>query len=133
MDQVQISQAIERLSKRRAEIVSLERAEKANALTLSGRQATGDVGDTDSGSDLAEQEVALRLTAMESVELAKIDAAFARTRDGSYGMCATCGAQIPAERLALTPEAACCVGHEPESKIVTEHIPKSVAAMKSDS
>src|SRR3954451_11172773 len=32
--------------------------------------------------------------------LAEIDAAFERVRSGTYGVCAACGASIPAERLA---------------------------------
>jgi RNA polymerase-binding transcription factor DksA len=39
----------------------------------------------------------------------QIDAALARIEDGSYGRCAGCGADIPAERLQLRPFASSCV------------------------
>ncbi|MCX6124277.1 MAG: TraR/DksA C4-type zinc finger protein [Proteobacteria bacterium] len=114
MNQIQFSQNLESLHKRRAELFSLEQIERSNALTQSGKQATGDVGDTDLGTDLSEQDIALKLAGMESLELEKIDAALGRVRDGRYGTCEVCGHQIPAKRLALIPEAACCTNCEPK-------------------
>ena len=108
MNEFQVQKNLRSLRIRRNQIFSLEQIEKANALLKSGKNATGDIGDTDLGTDLAEQEVALILTAMESNELAKIDAALERVRIGTYGICEVCGAPIAEKRLALTPEAACC-------------------------
>lgn len=118
MNQKQMSQNLKSLVKRRREIYALESTEKTNALSHFGKQATDDVGDTDSGSDLAEQEVALTLMSMESIELAKIDAALQRARDGHYGLCEVCGAQIAAARISAHPEAICCVACEPNAKMI---------------
>lgn len=42
-------------------------------------------------------------------ELAELDAALERVRSGAYGVCASCGAAIPLERLRLLPAATLCV------------------------
>ena len=108
MNQDHIAQNLNKLHKRRADLLALENSEKDNALLKSGKQATGDVGDTDLGADLAEQDIALKLTGMESVEIARIDAAVERANQGHYGICEFCGKEISANRLALVPEAAYC-------------------------
>ncbi|MEM9045604.1 MAG: TraR/DksA family transcriptional regulator [Pseudomonadota bacterium] len=41
-------------------------------------------------------------------ELRMIDAALHKIEDGSYGICANCGADIPLARLELVPHAAVC-------------------------
>jgi DnaK suppressor protein len=38
-----------------------------------------------------------------------IDVALARIKDGSYGICATCGEKIPEKRLAALPYVTTCV------------------------
>lgn len=42
-------------------------------------------------------------------ELADLDAALERLRDGTYGICVSCGTAIPVERLRLLPAATLCV------------------------
>lgn len=39
----------------------------------------------------------------------QIDAALGRIDDGTYGICAVCGKQIPAERLRAAPWATLCI------------------------
>jgi DnaK suppressor protein len=39
----------------------------------------------------------------------EIDAALDRIAAGTYGVCVSCGASIPAERLEFRPRAATCV------------------------
>ncbi|HZS24476.1 MAG TPA: TraR/DksA C4-type zinc finger protein [Gaiellaceae bacterium] len=41
--------------------------------------------------------------------LAEIDAALQRIEDGTYGKCAECGKEIPAERLEAYPWASLCI------------------------
>lgn len=41
--------------------------------------------------------------------LGEIDAALKRVDDGSYGTCANCGREIPAERLEARPWASLCI------------------------
>jgi RNA polymerase-binding transcription factor len=41
--------------------------------------------------------------------LSQIDGALKRMDDGSYGTCASCGSEIPAERLEAYPWASLCI------------------------
>ncbi len=41
-------------------------------------------------------------------EIARIRAALQRMRDGTYGECVRCGAEISSERLATLPETPLC-------------------------
>lgn len=41
-------------------------------------------------------------------EIARIRAALARLRAGTYGVCASCGDEISAERLEVLPETPLC-------------------------
>jgi RNA polymerase-binding protein DksA len=54
-----------------------------------------DLGHADMGRDLS--------------ELRALEAALARLRDGSYGICAECGGDIGFERLRANPAAVRCV------------------------
>ena len=45
--------------------------------------------------------------AQQTVHL--IDAALTRIKEGSYGVCASCGIKIPDERLAALPYVTMCV------------------------
>lgn len=42
-------------------------------------------------------------------ELAHLESAFQRRRQGTYGRCASCGSPIPIDRLRLLPAAEFCV------------------------
>ena len=42
-------------------------------------------------------------------QLALVDAAIERIEQGTYGLCTSCGKQIPDERLEVLPWAATCV------------------------
>ncbi|WP_314222833.1 TraR/DksA family transcriptional regulator [Streptomyces zaehneri] len=41
--------------------------------------------------------------------LTEVEAAFARVRDGSYGVCRNCSQPIPVERLEILPHTPFCV------------------------
>lgn len=43
-------------------------------------------------------------------ELAEVEAALERVRDGSYGVCDSCGHEISAKRLTAVVSAKYCVG-----------------------
>lgn len=45
----------------------------------------------------------------ETLELAQVAAALGRIEAGTYGQCADCGVEIPAERLQVAPAAARCI------------------------
>ncbi len=44
------------------------------------------------------------------VEIPRVEAAFARIQDGTYGLCIDCGESIEEKRLAAMPEIPTCRG-----------------------
>lgn len=44
-----------------------------------------------------------------SEDINRVSRALERLRTGSYGACIDCGAEIPQERLAITPEFERCI------------------------
>lgn len=76
--------------------------------------APSDSGDSVSQDDDARlknqtREVDGALTAMDADELARIDRALEAMDEGSYGVCARCGCDIPFERLKVEPMTQHCV------------------------
>ena len=68
------------------------------------------VGDRIDGAvDCEQDEVSSQLAAVESRELAAIDAALERIRDGLYGVCDDCDKPIPVVRLQALPYATRCL------------------------
>ncbi len=57
----------------------------------------------DRASDLAERNVIMAELGVEEAELAAIDAALQRLRDGTYGICVLTGQPIAAARLRALP------------------------------
>lgn len=57
---------------------------------------------------LQNQGLAKNLEEREQVKLARIEQAFRRLADGSYGRCVECGGEIPFGRLTVFPETATC-------------------------
>jgi len=99
------------LAQRRTQL--LGRLESDSAPALSNHEAVGEVrGPGDAGDralrDLAEED---RLhNAQRSSGLVKlIDAALARLKAGTYGLCIDCGENIAARRLHSIPEVLRCV------------------------
>jgi DnaK suppressor protein len=56
-----------------------------------------------------ERDLEFAINERETAELAALENALARWRDGTYGRCIDCDADIPAARLLATPEAARCM------------------------
>lgn len=63
----------------------------------------------DIGSDNFEQEFSLNLLANEEKVLQEIDDAMDRIREGTFGKCEECGAEIPRVRLKALPYTRYCV------------------------
>jgi DnaK suppressor protein len=57
---------------------------------------------------LQNQGLTQSLREREMVKLAQIGAALARMATGTYGVCTTCAAAIPFERLCVFPETPAC-------------------------
>lgn len=69
-----------------------------------------DEHDPDGSPVSLQRTLALALVEHAESKILALDAAAARLRDGTYGICDTCGCSIPAERLAASPSACLCVG-----------------------
>jgi len=56
-----------------------------------------------------DREVDMALSDLDIAELGAVSRALARLREGDYGLCADCGAEIPFDRLKIEPQAERCV------------------------
>ena len=74
---------------------------------LRAQSTSGDV--VDAALDAAHDEINSQLAEVESRELANIEKALVRIRDGGYGVCDGCGEKIPIARLNALPYATCCI------------------------
>jgi DnaK suppressor protein len=70
-------------------------------------QTGGDV--VDAALDAAQDEISSQLAEVESRELANIERALVRIKNGSYGECEGCGNKIPLARLNALPYATSCI------------------------
>lgn len=70
-------------------------------------QTSGDV--LDAALDSAQDEISSQLAEVESRELASIENALERMRDGDYGSCEGCNEPIPLARLQALPYATTCI------------------------
>ena len=64
---------------------------------------------TDRAALESDRNFLLRLRDRDRKLLGKIDEAFARIEDGSYGRCEECGGQIAIERLKARPVTTLCI------------------------
>lgn len=70
-------------------------------------QSGGDV--VDAALDAAQDEISSQLAEVESRELANIERALVRIKNGTYGECEGCGERIPLARLNALPYATSCI------------------------
>ena len=77
-------------------------------------QAAGDV--VDAALDSAQDEISSQLAEVESRELASIENALQRMRDGQYGICEGCSCSIPMARLNALPYATLCIECQRETE-----------------
>jgi DnaK suppressor protein len=63
----------------------------------------------DAGANLAENERSEAILALARSQRSDVCAALHRIEDGTYGICADCGAGVPEGRLEAKPQAARCV------------------------
>ena len=70
-------------------------------------QQGGDV--VDAALDTAQDEISSQLAEVESRELASIEKALDRIREGNYGLCEGCSEKIPLARLSALPYATLCI------------------------
>jgi DnaK suppressor protein len=77
-------------------------------------QSTGDV--VDAALDSAQDEISSQLAEVESRELARIENALERMRDGKFGVCEGCNSKIPIARLNALPYATYCIECQREAE-----------------
>ena len=77
-------------------------------------QASGDV--VDAALDSVQDEISSQLAEVESRELARIENALERMREGQYGVCEGCAISIPLARLNALPYATLCIKCQRESE-----------------
>jgi DnaK suppressor protein len=70
-------------------------------------QASGDM--VDAALDSVQDEISSQLAEVESRELARIEYALERMREGQFGVCEGCGTSIPMARLHALPYATYCI------------------------
>ncbi|MGZ8804661.1 MAG: TraR/DksA family transcriptional regulator [Microbacterium sp.] len=97
---------------RRAEVTARLAAVEARLAAI--RAARSDATDDDEhdpeGSTLSSEWSRAEGQRADALrELAELDAAVERLREGTYGICVSCGTAIPLERLRLLPAATLCV------------------------
>jgi len=77
-------------------------------------QSRGDVADA--ALDAAQDELSSQLAEVESRELAGIETALERIRDGNFGVCENCEEPIPLPRLQALPYATLCISCQREAE-----------------
>lgn len=77
-------------------------------------QSGGDV--VDAALDSAQDEISSQLAEVESRELAYIENALERIREGGYGVCEACETNIPLARLQALPYATLCIQCQREAE-----------------
>ncbi len=89
---------------RRADLRKRLGMELAN---LAGHSPSGDAADI--AFDASGDEMASQLAQVEARELAQVEAAIARIKQGKYGSCVGCGQRIAAARLSALPYSTLCI------------------------
>ena len=101
------------LAKMRAILVKRRdalRSALAGDLTLLKELRSQSPGDlVDAAYDSAQDEINSQLAEVESRELASIEHALERMKEGTYGQCEVCGGRIPVARLQALPYATVCI------------------------
>jgi len=77
-------------------------------------QSSGDV--VDAALDSVQDEISSQLAEVESRELARIEYALERMRNGHFGVCEGCGTGIPMARLNALPYATFCIKCQREAE-----------------
>jgi DnaK suppressor protein len=77
-------------------------------------QTSGDM--VDAALDSVQDEISSQLAEVESRELARIEYALERMREGQFGICEGCGVNIPLARLQALPYATFCIKCQREAE-----------------
>jgi DnaK suppressor protein len=102
------------LSRRAEDLESLRQAEHDSAYSGDQREVTGESSTVsqhpaDTADFAYQREVQQTTQHLLEREAAQVQQALRARKTGTYGVCASCGRAIPAERLEARPEATQCV------------------------
>jgi DnaK suppressor protein len=110
------SDALIRLNKillaRRAELRKRLGMELNDLSLGKGGPGTGD--SADAAFDASGEELASQLAELEAKELAQVERALRRLKQGTYGKCEACSTKIPITRLNALPYSTLCIGCQRE-------------------
>jgi DnaK suppressor protein len=85
-----------------------------NAVNSRARTATGD--SADAAFESAGEELAFQLGELEARELAQVERALLRIKQGKYGVCDGCAAKIAVARLNALPYSTLCIKCQREAE-----------------
>lgn len=114
------------LTARRQVLLRRLGAELAGLGTKDQSAATGDAADV--AFDQQGEELSGQLAQVEAKELAQIEVALRRIKQGQYGVCDGCGAKIPVARLSALPYSTLCINCQRESEKDSSFLQDRMAA-----
>ena len=103
----ELIQTLQKVLRKRRDALRSALSGDLSLLNQLREQSKGDV--VDFALDAAQDEISSQLAEVESRELANIERALERIRDGEYGLCDHCGGNIPLARLQALPYATSCI------------------------
>lgn len=95
------------LAARRTELRKRLGIELADLSRGKSNQASGDAADA--AFDASGEEIASQLAELEAKELAQVERALRRLKQGTYGKCEVCSSRIPVARLNALPYSTLCI------------------------
>ena len=107
MDEKFIAETKEKLLAQRKTILEALAEQNSDLKNLVKPVESGDEADV--ASDVIDRTMLDALGAQNSLRLKQIEAALERIRTGKYGICLSCGKEIPQARLEALPYAFLCV------------------------
>ena len=89
-------------------------------LTTSASKSPNATGDSaDAAFEHAGEELASQLAELEAKELAQVERALLRIKQGTYGVCEACATKIPVARLNALPYSTLCIKCQREAETDT--------------
>src|SRR4051794_21373455 len=92
---------------RRAELRKRLGMDLADLSRAKVAQPSGDTADA--AFDHSGEEIASQLAELEAKELAQVERALRRLKQGTYGLCEVCSCKIPVARLNALPFSTLCI------------------------
>jgi DnaK suppressor protein len=103
------------LMARRSELRKRLGGELEDLRNFKGVDSAGDSADL--AFDAGSEEISSQLAELEARELAQIERAMARMKQGTYGLCEGCQIKIPVARLNALPYSTTCVTCQREMEL----------------